>query len=72
MARLEDRAVPGFRSNKTEELKTWLQDNGYLDVRDPLTPEEMRLGAIAMADKDFRTGRITTRQIDEYIATWFT
>ncbi len=51
LAGLEDRRVERFQSGKTEELRTWLGENGYLDDAEPLSPAEIRLTLSAEADR---------------------
>ena len=40
---LEDQSIKGFRSNKTEELETYLEREGYIEALEPLEPAEIRL-----------------------------
>lgn len=37
---LRNKAVRGFRTAKIDELEDWLQEQGYLDPREPLTEDE--------------------------------
>jgi uncharacterized protein YhaN len=71
IARLEERAIAGFRSNVAEKFKNWLADNGYFDAREPLTPEQMRLSALPVVEKDIHSNRLAIALVDEYLRTWF-
>ncbi len=38
---LQNKEIPGFRSNKTEELEAFLKEEGYIDDQAPLPMEEI-------------------------------
>ncbi len=40
---LKNKEIPGFRSNKTEELETFLKEEGYIDDMNPLSMEEIMI-----------------------------
>ncbi len=49
IAALEDRQVERFHAAKTEELRDWLRENGYMAEAEPLSAAELRLALSADA-----------------------
>jgi hypothetical protein len=56
---LKTRQVPRFQLSQAEALEAFLEENGYLDRRERLAPEEIRSRVIAALAPDIREGRIS-------------
>ncbi len=52
IAGLENSEVSGFRSTKIEELEEYLEEEDYIDRRDPLAPEIVRAAMISALDPE--------------------
>ncbi|MFW6039908.1 MAG: hypothetical protein ACOC9N_02395, partial [Gemmatimonadota bacterium] len=59
--------LPRFHSSKLEELRAYLEENGYLDPRPPLSSDEVRLRALAKAGADIGAGRIERDEVERLL-----
>ncbi len=50
LERLRAREFSGFRGKKADELEAWLQENGYLDEREPLSSAGRRSEVLRQCD----------------------
>jgi len=60
--------LPRFHARKARDLHNYLEENGYLDTREPLTPEELRARVFAEVGGELEKGMITAASIDRIIA----
>jgi hypothetical protein len=63
---LED--LPRFRVDNRESLREYLEDNGYLDLRERIAPALIRLHAVDAVSREISAGLITLEQIDRLLA----
>jgi uncharacterized protein YhaN len=56
---LRGSAITGFRANKTEDLRNWLLERGYIVEVPPLGPDRIFERAIQTAGPDIRTDILT-------------
>ncbi|HWV58615.1 MAG TPA: hypothetical protein VNZ57_14260 [Longimicrobiales bacterium] len=68
LERMRVGAVPRFRNDARERLRDYLLDNGYLDERDPLGHEELRLRTLAAVAREIDEGRLTPADVDRLLA----
>lgn len=64
---LRDRVIPGFQQRKLDELHTYLAEQGYLDERERLSPEQIRTEALAAGGPDLQAGNLTPADIDDLL-----
>jgi hypothetical protein len=60
-------AVKRFRSDKIEELESYLREEGYLTDRDPLSPEACWRRAVAEVSEDVSGGLVTEDDIESVL-----
>ncbi|MGH2560493.1 MAG: hypothetical protein ACRDJH_15635 [Thermomicrobiales bacterium] len=68
LAELEGGAVHRFGPERTNELRTYLTDHGYLPDRPPLSPEDLRLRALAALAPDVEAGLLTFDDVTHLLA----
>ena len=64
---LERREVSRFRDDALEILRNYLADEGYLDDREPLSPETIRDRALARSLPDVDAGHITAERVNQLL-----
>lgn len=64
---LESRAVKGFRNDAREKLRDYLEEHGYLDPREPVGPDKIRMAAIAAVMKEIDEGRLAPSAVDRLL-----
>jgi len=67
VAALRDRVIPGFQQRKLDELYTYLVEQGYLDERERLSPEQIRTEALVAGGSDLQAGHLTSADIDDLL-----
>ncbi|MEW5723367.1 MAG: AAA family ATPase [Thermodesulfobacteriota bacterium] len=65
---LEAGEVKGFRKNIREKLQTHLEQAGYLDEREHLPFDQIRVHALAAAAQDMKDGLMTAGRVEEMLA----
>lgn len=65
---LAARVVTGFWRSKRDDLAAHLADNGYLDDREPASPQAVRIRALAAAGHAIDAGLLTTADVDRLLA----
>ena len=69
LAAFEDRSeerVKGFRNDAQQRLRTYLEDNGYIDTRPVMRAEDIRLRAIVQAHTSIDAGIITREECGRF------
>ena len=66
---LQAGAVKGFRKKKLTGLEEYLAENGFLDQRPRLAPDEMRVRLDALAAPVLERGLITAAELEAMLAT---
>lgn len=61
--------IPRWRQNKTDELREYLLEAGYLSPHPRLTPDALRLRVLGSIGDDLAAGRLDPAWLDELIAT---
>ena len=69
IAALANNEVPRWRSNKTDALRDYLEEHGYLDAREPLTKQVIHQKVVAKVLEDLEVERITPEWIDVLVAS---
>ena len=64
---LGTRAVPGFRAVSIEALNAYLEDRGYIDTREPLGPELIRLEVMGSISSRLHSGELTLADLDRLL-----
>jgi hypothetical protein len=64
---LENGQVPRWQANKTEQLRDYLEAEGYLDPRNPATGEDIRIAVLRAVAGDLQQGRLDQGWIDRLI-----
>lgn len=64
---LEKGAVKGFRAASRERLQEFLEEHGYLDLRSPLTPQEIRTRALSVVKEELQRNEISVEEIDRLL-----
>jgi hypothetical protein len=59
--------LPRFRADSREALRTFLEDRGYLDYREPIEPALIRLRTIDVVMNEIQQGLITIDQIERLL-----
>jgi uncharacterized protein YhaN len=57
--------IARFWSSKRERLREYLEENGYIDHRDRLSPDEIRLRVGQALSREIQAGVITGARVDE-------
>jgi hypothetical protein len=52
---------------KVDELREYLEAEGYLDPRDPLPPDSVRLRAMAAVQVELRSGLLSAADVDRML-----
>lgn len=68
LRRLESGAVKNFRSGKVHELERFLEENGFLDPREPLTSDSLRARVYALAAPDLLAARFEPADVETMLA----
>lgn len=66
---LEAGKVSRFRTAYREKLARYLEQHGYLDDREPLSPEELRTVALAAAQPGLAGGHLTPALVDRMMVS---
>jgi DNA repair protein SbcC/Rad50 len=70
LAAFEDRRegrVKGFRKDAQQRLRTYLENNGYVDLRPLVSPNEIRLHVIGQARTTIDAGIITREECGRFV-----
>ncbi|MFH1924061.1 MAG: hypothetical protein ABIP48_29760, partial [Planctomycetota bacterium] len=67
IAALEAGKISGFRTEKRNELRGHLIDQGYLDEHDPLTPDEIRERVRPAVFSDMEAGLISPERFERLL-----
>lgn len=70
LAAFEDRneeRVKGFRNNAQQQLRTYLEDNGYVDSRPIVSADEIRLHVIGQTHAAIDTDIITRKECGRFV-----
>lgn len=59
-------AVPGFRTNKMDELEQYLLDGGYIDPQPHLSDDELRSRVLAQIEQDLEQCGLSLDDIDRF------
>ena len=65
---LQNGRVPRWQSAKTEKLRDYLESAGYMDSRDPLDHEALRLAVLSRLADSIRQGLVSPEWIDILLA----
>jgi hypothetical protein len=68
IAGLERREVPGFLRRSIEALRDFFERSGHLDVREPLTPGQIRIEVLASLAYAVRDGRLAPEELDRLLS----
>ena len=68
---LEARKVSNWRSDNTEKLREYLEDEGYLALQPPLEPQEVRVRTIARIAEELGSGLIDVEAVEKIMAGLF-
>jgi len=69
VAALEDGQISRWRSNNTDQLRTFLEDHGFLDRESPLGRDEIHHRVLIAVGHDIETRHIDNAWIDRMIAS---
>lgn len=64
---LRDRRLPHFLINNTNNLEQWLIDNGYIDLREPLSADERRRLTLQRANPESDTQAQDIHQLIDWL-----
>ncbi len=67
LAALKDGRVKGFRSDKIEQLREFLRDEGALDPRPRLGREDLRRRVLDAVAVDVAAGTLSTAEVDRLL-----
>lgn len=65
---LENREIPRFHREKADELREYLEEQGYLDHAEPLSEEVIRLRVLATVAAEVEGGLVSVTEVDRLIA----
>ena len=68
IARLEAGHAKGFRTDKRNELQEYLAEQGYLDQREPLSPDEIRPLVRPLVFSDLDSGLLSPERLEQLLA----
>lgn len=64
VAALQDNRVPRLQRPRVEQLQAYLTEGGYLEVAEPLGPDDLRVHVLAAVAEDFVAGRLSVEEVD--------
>ena len=67
MEALEQGLVTGFRRNKLDDLRSYLQEGGYLPETAPLGLAEVRMKVMARVAAEVQAGQVTIGRLDRMV-----
>lgn len=69
IAALEDGQISRWRSSNTDQLRTFLEEHGYLDRESPLGRDEIHHRVLSVVGHDVGAGRLDDAWLDRMIAS---
>lgn len=68
LAALQRGEIPRWQSSKTEELRQYLEEQGYLDLREPYSTRGIYLYALARVSAEVEQGLVDTEWLERLVS----
>lgn len=68
LAALEEGRVKGFQTRMRERLRDYLEEHGYVDHREPLAPQALRIKTLAVVAEELRGGLLSIEQVERMLS----